>query len=179
MYQGGTSQMGMAFLSHSSPAISFLCWQTRDEHRRYEETWRICLEGFWETSGAPAFAVQVGACRKNKGMTCFPSGTSTAAIIDDRTSEVLISPHVSPLLTTQKRSWGQADCVTYDCSSSWYKSHLWKLLFSPWRDWFLFSASFYHRLYQRMAVNTEAGTFCVLRGFKQSYVNWSMAFLKP
>lgn len=92
VYQGGTSQMGMAFLSHSSPAISFLCWQTRDEHGHYEETWRICLEGFWETSRVPAFAVQVGACRKNKGMACFPSGTSTAAITDDRTSEVFISP---------------------------------------------------------------------------------------
>lgn len=92
VYRGGTSQMGMAFLSHSSPAISFLCWQTRDEHGHYEETWRICLEGFWETSRVPAFAVQVGACRKNKGMACFPSGTSTAAITDDRTSEVFISP---------------------------------------------------------------------------------------
>lgn len=93
VYRGTTSQMGMAFLCHSSSAISFLCWQNRDEHGRYEETQRICLEGFWETSRAPAFAVQVGACRKNKGMARFPSGASTAAIIDDSTSEVFISPH--------------------------------------------------------------------------------------
>lgn len=107
MYRGTTSQMGMAFLCHSSSAISFLCWQNRDEHGHYEETQRICLEGFWETSRAPAFAVQVGACRKNKGMARFPSGASTAAIIDDSTSEVFISPHLSPLLTTQKSSWGK------------------------------------------------------------------------
>ena len=37
----------------------------------------------------------------------FPSGASTAAIINDSTSEVFISPHLSPLLTTQKSSWGK------------------------------------------------------------------------
>lgn len=101
VYRGTTSQMGMAFLCHSSSAISFLCRRNREEHGHYEEMQRSCLEGFWETSGAPAFAVQVGACRKNKGMARFPSGASTAATTDDST------PHLSPLLTTQKSSWGK------------------------------------------------------------------------
>lgn len=43
--------------------------------------------------------MQVGAC--------FPSGASAAAILDDSTSEVFISPHLRSLLTTQKNSWGK------------------------------------------------------------------------
>lgn len=167
--------MGMAFLSHSSPVISFLCWQTRDEHGHYGETWRICLEGFWETSRAPAFAVQVGACRKNKGMACFPSGTSTAA---DFWS--LYFPFTDLYWPRRKvvgdKLTGLLKTVHQVGTKIIYENYF---FFSPWRDWFLLSASFYHRLYQRMAVNTEAGPFCVPRGFKQSYVNWSMVFLKP